>query len=337
MVRKSLGLGALLVSALVFAACGSSSERDGFEDGAGGGGNGSGVGGNGDGNENTSLGTEPPPAQPPEPEECEKMDIVFVVDDSGSMEEEQKNLAANFPKFVAKIDSFKTKGGSKLDWRIAVTTTATNISYKIQVPFGGTMPMSEKGDDGAFRMPSSCGGTRRWIEKADKNASADFQCRAKVGTGGSSIEMPLQTTKLALNDRVADGTNAGFLRDDALLAIIVLTDEDDCSRDDNNFTIQNDVCSTMQGVKPIAEYKQMLDTVAKGAGRWATAVIAGATACESGFGKAVEAKRLKEFVGMAGKNGTFSSICDGDLSGALEKALDTFDAACKTFPPSSVK
>lgn len=334
MIRKSLGLGALLVSALVFAACGSSSARDGFDDGAGGGG--AGVGG-GDGNDNTSLGTEPPPAQPAPVEECQKMDIIFVIDDSGSMKEEQQNLAANFPKFVAKIDSFKTKSGSKLDWRLAVTTTATNITYNIKVPFGGTMPMSEKGDDGAFRMPSQCGTKRRWVEKADPSASSDFQCLAQAGTGGSSIEMPLQTTKLALNDRVADGTNAGFLRDDALLAIVVLTDEDDCSRDDNNFTIQNDVCSTMEGVKPIAEYKQMLDTVAKGAGRWATAVIAGPTACESGFGKAVEAKRLKEFVAMAGKNGTFSSICDGDLSGALEKALDTFDAACKTLPPSSVK
>ncbi|MBX3225620.1 MAG: hypothetical protein KF795_34260, partial [Labilithrix sp.] len=206
-----------------------------------------------------------------------------------------------------------------------------------QVPFGGTLPQNEKGDNGAFRMTSKCGTTKRWVEKADATAAKDFQCLAQVGTGGPSIEMPLEATKLALNDRMSDGTNAGFLRDDALLAIVVLTDEDDCSRQDNDFTIQNDVCKTMPGVKPIADYKQMLDNVAKGAGRWATAVIAGPTACESSFGKASEAARLQEFVSMAGKNGTFSSICDGDLSDALEKALDTFDAACKTLPPSSVK
>ena len=335
-VRTSLGFGVLFVSSLVLFACGSSSTRDGFDDGTGPG-NGSGIGGDGEGENTGSLGNNPPPVQPPPVEECQKMDIIFVVDDSGSMKEEQQNLAANFPKFVSKIDSFKTKSGSKLDWRIAVTTTARNLSYKIQVPFGGTLPMSEKGDDGAFRMPSECKTKRRWVEKSDPSASSDFQCLAQAGTGGSSIEMPLYATKLALNERVADGTNAGFLRDDALLAIIVLTDEDDCSREDNNFTIQNDVCSTMSGLKPVAEYKQMLDNVAKGAGRWATAVIAGPTACESGFGKASEAKRLKDFVGLAGKNGTFSSICDGDLSGALEKALDTFDAACKTLPPSSVK
>ena len=80
MVRKSLCLGLVVVSALVFA-CGSSSNRDGFEDASG---NGKTAGsGNRDGNgtENTSLGTEPPPAPPAQPEECQKMDIIFVVDD----------------------------------------------------------------------------------------------------------------------------------------------------------------------------------------------------------------------------------------------------------------
>ena len=44
-------------------------------------------------------------------DECKKMDIVFVVDNSGSMMEEQANLAANFPKFVKVIDDYKTKVG----------------------------------------------------------------------------------------------------------------------------------------------------------------------------------------------------------------------------------
>jgi len=339
-IRKSFGLGAFLIASSLVFACGSSSTRDAFSDGAG---NGNGSSGTGSSSSGDSLGDNPPPAEPPQPEECEKMDIVFVVDDSGSMKEEQANLAANFPKFIAKIDSFKTKGGSKLDWRIAVTTTGRDIAYTITppaipgFPSVPAVPQSEKGDNGEFRMGGKCGTSKRWIEKADATAAKDFQCLAQVGTSGPSIEMPLESVKLALDDRMSDGTNAGFLRDDALLAVVVLSDEDDCSRTDNNFTIQNDVCKTMDGVKPVADYKQMLDAVAKGAGRWATAVIAGPTACKSSFGDASEAARLQEFVSLAGKNGTFSSICDGDLSNALEKALDTFDAACKVFPPSEVK
>ena len=98
---------------LVMFACGSAPERDGFDDPTT---TGSGNTTSG-GNQNTGeLGNgTPPPEAPKQPEECTKMDIVFVVDDSGSMAEEQNNLAVNFPKFVQTIESFKTKGGSKLD------------------------------------------------------------------------------------------------------------------------------------------------------------------------------------------------------------------------------
>lgn len=332
MVRKTLGL---VAASLVVLACSGSNNREGFNEGASTG------TGKGNANENGNLGKDPPPAPPPEVTECEKMDILFIVDDSGSMSEEQSNLATNFPKFISKIDTFKTKSGSKLDWRIAVTTTARNISYTVEMqnPFGGppvSQKMSEKGDDGAFRMKSECGTTRRWVEKADPDAAKAFQCLAKTGTGGSGLEMPLYATQLALTDRMADGTNKGFLREDALLAVVILTDEDDCSREDNNFTVQNDACAD-KDVQPITKYKAVLDQIAQGTGRWATAVIAGESACQSSFGKATEAKRLKDFVGLAGKNGVFASICDGDLTPALEKALDTFDAACKALPSPGVK
>jgi hypothetical protein len=76
-----------------------------------------------------------------------------------------------------------------------------------------------------------------------------------------------------------------------------------------------------------------LDAVKGDHGRWATAVVAGPTDCSSAFGSAVEAVRLKDFVMQVGSTGVFASICDGDLSIALEKALQTFKAACDTFPP----
>lgn len=316
-----------VVGALVIG-CGSSATREGFDDGTG---TGTPAGGDVGGTPGTIGG--PQAGDNPKADECTKMDIVFVVDDSGSMKEEQSNLASNFPKFVKILDDFKTKSGSKIDYRLAVTTTGRDISYTIQPPFAGfpAVPQSDKGDNGKFR--NTCGLTKRWIDKSDGDVASKFSCVAQAGTGGSSIEMPLEALKLAFNDRMTDGTNKGFLRDDALLATVILTDEDDCSRDDNNFTIENDTCSTMKGVKPVKDYATMLDTAAKGPGRWAAAVIAGQTSCKSSFGDAVDAKRLKEFVGIAGKNATFSSICDGDLTKALENALATFDAACKSFPP----
>ena len=158
-------------------------------------------------------------------------------------------------------------------------------------------------------------------------AAVSVALLARINAGYALFVAPPYRIELSLNTFFAL----------ALLAFVVLTDEDDCSRSDNNFTIQNDTCATMQGTNPVAHYKTVLDGVAQGEGRWAAAVIAGQTQCKSSFGDAIEAKRLKEFTSLPGVKSTFSSICDGDLSVALDKALDLFDGACKTLPPATVK
>jgi hypothetical protein len=267
---------------------------------------------------------------------CNKMDIVFVVDDSGSMAEEQANLAANFPEFIRVIDEHRTSVGEELDYRVAVTTTGRDVDYTIALPppFSFTLPMSEQGHNGEFLQ--RCDMPRRWLERDDPGVADTFACAAQVGTGGPGLEMPFHALELSLTDRMADGTNAGFLRDDALFAFVILTDEDDCSRRDNNFTIENDQCDP-PGPEHITidEMLGLLDNLTGDRGRWATAVIAGPGpgSCQSDFGQAIEAKRLKQFVQQAGQNAVFSSICDGDLAGAMADALATFEAACESFPP----
>nr|MBA2538813.1 VWA domain-containing protein [Deltaproteobacteria bacterium] len=70
-----------------------------------------------------------PPVDPPpgEPRACNKMDIVFVVDDSGSMSEEQSNLASNFPMFAELLSTYVTPEGEPIDYRVAVTTTGRDM------------------------------------------------------------------------------------------------------------------------------------------------------------------------------------------------------------------
>ena len=261
---------------------------------------------------------------------CAKMDLVFVVDNSGSMKEEQANLATNFSVVTHKLDAFTTKGGAKLDYRVAITTTGKTAKYTIAPggPFP-PLPIDDKGDDGRFRR--ECGMTRPWMERSDPSLANQFACVANVGTSGPSLEMPLESLRLALTDRVTDGANAGFLRDDALLAIVVMTDEDDCSRTDQDFTIPDDTCPVGPPWVPLEDYVSALDAVKGGRERWTGAVIAGPTSCSSAFGSAKEAARLKQFVAESGGNVTFSSICLGDLTSALENALASFDAACKRF------
>ena len=277
---------ALLLSSCVFAACGPAG-RDEDTDG-----DGDGMG-DGDGSDMTE-----------QPRQCEKMDIVFIVDNSGSMEEEQQNLATNFPLFAEKIRN-----------------------YTVNVGFG-SFPQSEQGENGEFQ--NNCNNTARWLDKSSPNFDATMACRANVGTTGSGIEMPMLMTKWALAERVQDGTNAGFIREDALLAVVMLTDEDDSSTTEDGFTMDS------TGTTPINfsghDLATFLDQAKGNRTRWAAGVIAGEGNCSSGFGNAADGTRLKEFVTEANSGGyqqaVFSSICDGDLTIGLQKALDLFQTAC---------
>jgi len=272
--------------------------------------------------------TDDPPVDDPMPQHCNKMDIIFVVDDSGSMAEEQNNLATNFPQFANVLSTFVTADGEMLDYRVAVTTTGRDMDYSID--FGGqTLPQHESGDNGAFR--NNCGVNKRYLEGADANMSSTLACRANVGTGGPSYEMPLLMSKWALAERMMDNTNTGFMRDDALLAIVYITDEDDSSTDTNNWTIGingGDPTPTWQPTDQVL----FLDALKGNRSKWAAGVIAGDGNCTSDFGDAVDAVRLKQFVQEANGQGTtqatFSSICAGDLTAGLQSALNTFQAAC---------
>jgi hypothetical protein len=297
---------------LLLAACGPSAGD--FVDGGGGG-----PGRDGGGGPNEFADAAPA-------EECQKMDIVFVVDNSGSMVEEQSALAASFPQFITVLDNYMTASGDLLDYRIAVTTTGATASPTFVIPGFPAIPMPQSGDDGAFR--TGCGMTGKWLERSDPDVTGKFQCLADVGTGGPSVEMQLYATKLALTRT----DQADFARDDALLAFVILSDEDDCSVEDNvDFTIQDDTCMPAPPeMASVDSYIDFFDTLTGDRGRWAAAVIAGDSTCPDAFRDGI---RLREFVDKAGDNVVHSKICVSDLSAALGSAIETFEAACDSFPP----
>jgi len=247
---------------------------------------------------------------------CNKMDILFVIDNSGSMSEEQTNLAENFPKFIEVLNAFQ---GGSLDYRVGVTTT----SFPTEL-FG---IMVGTGEEGALLKTDSM--TKAWLERTDPDVAQTFTKLATVGVDGSGQEQQLRAARAAITERVTDGSNKDFLREDALLAVVILTDEDDGSSE-----------ATMGGgfpfpgsETPVADFVTAFDMAKGDRARWATAVIAGdqQPSCMSQFGSANHAARLLEFVKQTGKNAVFSSICNGDLSMSLEDALETFSVACDNF------
>lgn len=63
----------------------------------------------------------------------------------------------------------------------------------------------------------------------------DFSCIAELGTSGCGFEQPLEAVLRALTTQAASGRpNNGFLRNDSLLVVVFVTDEDDCSPSDDH-------------------------------------------------------------------------------------------------------
>lgn len=162
-----------------------------------------------------------------------RTDILFVVDDSVSMGEEQQNLATSFGAFVQELAALP----SKSDFQIGVTSTsvdepasATNLQDTFQrggpnngrpYPKGALVAVD---DTGLYRTDLP-----RILPGDSPTLVQDFQRNVKVGTLGSAKEQGLRAALLAVTDRVADGSNAGFLRPGSRLVVVIVSDEDDCS------------------------------------------------------------------------------------------------------------
>jgi hypothetical protein len=160
-----------------------------------------------------------------------KLDLLFMIDDSPSMEEEQSNLARNFPRL---IDALGGMAGGFPDLHLGVVSSdlgAGNSGYS--GPCG-----TENGDRGVLQVRDGCGldpaNGRYLIAPADgspANFTGDiadaFACLASLGTMGCGFEHQLQSVRMALSGFVVE--NQGFLRPDGNLAVVFITDEDDCS------------------------------------------------------------------------------------------------------------
>ncbi len=138
-------------------------------------------------------------------------DILFVVDDSCSMQDEQDELAANFASFIQTfVDS------STIDYHVGVVRADLDSS-----------------DSNGWGILEELPDGSRWIDQDTGSTAQDkidaFTEISNVGTSGpGSCEMGLQATRSALTYQLYPGSpNEGFYREDALLSLIILSDEVD--------------------------------------------------------------------------------------------------------------
>lgn len=125
-------------------------------------------------------------------EEIPVLDILWVVDDSGSMNRFQTSLSLNVGLF---IQAFTATGA---DYRMAVITTTHSMIGII-------------------------------IDNATPNAETIIANEVVVGLGGSGNEYGLQKSQEALSDPNSAGPGGAFFRNDATLVVIYVSDEPDHS------------------------------------------------------------------------------------------------------------
>jgi hypothetical protein len=143
-------------------------------------------------------------------------DILFVVDNSCSMANNQQSLVLSVLPLVDQLNA------AALDWRIGVTSTDIDVSGPCVVP--GSNPL-----DG--RLSSGLG--FRVIDPTTPDPEGVFFEMAFLGTSGSGCEKGLGAAYKAM--QVRKGTeNADFVRDDAGMHIVVLSDEQDQTEEDSS-------------------------------------------------------------------------------------------------------
>ncbi|MFZ5441817.1 MAG: choice-of-anchor D domain-containing protein [Myxococcota bacterium] len=125
-----------------------------------------------------------------------QVDILLVIDNSCSMADEQAALATNFAAFMSSASQ------STADWHIGVVTT--------DVAGRGALVESP--------------GNPRYLSPTTASVATLFAQKVSVGTSGSGIEQPFQSMSLAVTAPNLTQANAGFLRPDAALAVVIVTD-----------------------------------------------------------------------------------------------------------------
>ena len=135
---------------------------------------------------------------------AKSIDVLWVIDDSGSMTPRQAMLAAQVPDFVTAIN------GTGLDYQMAVTT----------------MDMSATGEKGKFLAAA---GTPVILNASTPDLANVLATRLQPGGNGSPVERGEESMQAGLNMALVASNNSGFLRKNSLLVVIFLSDEDDSS------------------------------------------------------------------------------------------------------------
>ncbi|MDQ3035855.1 MAG: hypothetical protein M3Y87_25855 [Myxococcota bacterium] len=216
-------------------------------------------------------------------ESVDQVDLLFMIDNSNSMTEEQASLTAELPDLVQVLASGDRGLDGVQDFQpvrslhIGVITSDMGVGgHDVPTCDGGTFG-AMFGDDGVLLTRGrtaipGCIATYPSIFQFERDRddpltfATDVACVANAGVGGCGFEQQLEAVLKAISPSTpqawtvpgyvppvffgsssghADRSNMGFVRENSALAIILVTDEEDCSA--SNPDIFNPGSATFSG------------------------------------------------------------------------------------------
>lgn len=149
------------------------------------------------------------------------VDILFVVDNSGSMSGHQANLSNNISLFTKQFVK-----NSVLKFNIGVVSTDMDGSYCYAPP---------------CYVLGNLAGTTKVVTNSTPNLETVLSGNIMLGTSGSGYEASFDPVMAALTPPLVNGANSGFYRPNATLAVIFITDAEDQSSNNSPQQLYDDL------------------------------------------------------------------------------------------------
>jgi len=310
---------------------------------------------------------------------CDAVDFLFVIDNSGSMADEQQQLIESVPGFVAAIEERLPPGTGT--FHIMVTDTdpwvyggcedsctesatcemqsadgSCNCGYPCALRdlcteigdyvCGQTQPMEcedvlgagithPRGRD-ASNTECAFQSGHRYISSGEPDLAGAFDCAARVGTNSSLGELPMEAMVEAITgEGEVAACNEGFLRDDAVLVVVVITDEDDNGPNAND--LEGDSKGNPQAWRDAlveaknGNHKAIISMALIGDGDDPSGICQPLDPMT--FEGAEPAPRIREFVELFGEQGIVGSVCADSYVEFFQSAVETIGTACDDFVP----
>ncbi len=221
------------------------------------------------------------------------VDILWVIDDSGSMANERRRLVTNFNRFVQELLALK------VSFNMGVTSIVFNDGGKLR----GLTPV---------------------ITNATPNPQQVFSANTTFPDSRSRWEQGLRMSQFALTppNISPGGPNNGLLRNEAALAVIVVTNEDDSSFGSTDYYARAFRSLKGPGNESLITFSAIAGTLPNGCTPPGESGLYGSQA-NAGFRYAEVATKTGGIVG---------SICDASFEQTLVKIAQALNTLKRVFP-----